>query len=147
MSRVHRRGRRQASRYRGQKGLKLNIGCGSRLKPNFINLDFGEHADIRLDLRRPLPFNDHSCALVFSEHFLEHLVYPEGVESFLSECFRVLAPQGKILLSVPDTEWPLQQFCSGGKEWVNACESYHWHPAECTTFVEHLNFGSIRVSQ
>jgi predicted SAM-dependent methyltransferase len=137
---VHAVGRAKAHKYRGACGLKLNVGCGEEPKAGFLNLDYQPTADIRLDLRRELPFDSASCALVFSEHFLEHLAYPEGADAFLSEASRVLAPGGELKLSVPDTEWPLRDYCRQASDWVDACERLSWHTDECTTFMEHLNY-------
>ncbi len=41
--------------------------------------------------------------LVYSSHCLEHL-YPHEVEIALKECLRVLAPEGVLLLILPDLE-------------------------------------------
>ncbi len=70
--------------------IKLNIGSGSNTKPGWINLDLAASADVRMDLRDPLPFPDQSCDLIYSEHFLEHLSYPDESVPFLAECRRVL---------------------------------------------------------
>jgi predicted SAM-dependent methyltransferase len=137
---VHAAGRAKAKKLRGARGLKLNVGCGRELKEGFLNLDYLPTADIQLDLRRELPFDSESCTLVFSEHFLEHLPYPEGAAAFLTEAFRVLAPGGELKLSVPDTDWPLQDYCRGTAEWSEACKRFSWHPDDCTTYMEHLNY-------
>jgi len=126
---VHAIGRARAKRYRGARGLKLNVGCGSEHKSGFVNLDYLPTADLQLDLRRELPFDSASCAVVFSEHFLEHLPYPEGAAAFLNEAYRVLAPG-----------WPLQDYCRGTAEWSEACKRFSWHPDDCTTYMEHLNY-------
>jgi predicted SAM-dependent methyltransferase len=138
---VHRAGRRKMRRLYGDaRDLKVNFGCGTAIKPGFLNLDYSPQAAVRLDLRRPIPLPDGSCAVAYSEHFVEHLLYPEGAEQFFAEAFRVLAPGGCFSVSVPDTAWPLREYALGGTEYLAACERHRWHPAEFTTFVEHLNF-------
>lgn len=127
-------------RFRSDTGLCLNLGCGPHPKSGCVNLDFSKWADFRIDLRRSLPFPDGSCRLVFSEHFLEHLPYPEGVEKSLGECFRVLEPGGRLVLSVPDTDWPLSNYQGRDNDWVRCCEERDWHPVDCTTYMEHLNY-------
>lgn len=122
------------------KKLKLNLGCGPYSKKGFLNLDFSKSADYRLDLRRKLPFPDESCRLIFSEHFVEHLAYPEGVERLFSDCFRLLEPGGKVSFSVPDTDWPLETFRHEENEWILNSRANGWHPAECSTYMEHLNY-------
>lgn len=136
----HKSGRRGASRYREARGLKINVGCGPYPKEGFLNLDYSKTADLRLDLRQPIPLPDGCSSLIFSEHFVEHLLYPDGAEAFFHDCYRLLEPGGEVLVSVPDTKWPLMQYASGGREWLTACEENKWHPAECETFMEHINY-------
>ena len=88
-----RNGRRKARRLPAQ-NLKLHVGCGPKLKQGWINVDLVDGADIALDLRRPLPFADGSCEIVYAEHFFEHLDYPNDADAFLSECHRVLRRGG-----------------------------------------------------
>lgn len=138
---VHRKGVKKCRRKYGKSsGLKVNVGSGSYTKPGFVNLDYSSDADIRLDLRRELPFSGGSCSLIYSEHFVEHLAYPEGVELLFSECFRVLEPGGTVSLSVPDTEWPLKEYAGGHDAYLNACRDENWHPSDCSTFMEHINY-------
>lgn len=56
---------------------------------------------VRLDLRRPLPFQDGSFDVVYSSHTLEHL-YFEDAGRLLAECYRVLRPAGICRMVVPD---------------------------------------------
>ena len=126
-------------KYRKSEDLKINFGSGTYTKPGFVNLDFTSTADVRLDLRKNMPLRSSCSTLVFSEHFVEHLSYPEGVEKHFSECFRILKPGGKIYISVPDTEWPLKDYVTGGISYLNAAKNNNWHHEDCTTFMEHIN--------
>ncbi len=137
---VHGIGRMRSRKYRGRAGLRLNLGCGPKLKDGYLNLDFHPKADLRLDLRRRIPLPDDSCHEIFSEHFLEHLEYPEEVDGHLRDCRRLLAPGGTIKLSVPDTEWPLGEYGNPDGSYLAACAREHWHPEDCTTVLEHLNY-------
>lgn len=128
------------SKNKNKKGLKINFGSGSATKSGFLNLDFSSSADIRLDLRKPLPLTDASCNFIYSEHFVEHLSYPEGVEMHFSECFRILEPNGTISISVPDSQWPLDDYVQGKNSYLDACKQNNWHPKDCSTFMEHINF-------
>ena len=67
---AHQNGKRRVNAYRGLKGLRIHFGCGSTIKPDWINVDLNSHADVKLDLREPLPFEDGSAAFIYSEHFL-----------------------------------------------------------------------------
>src|SRR5579864_661365 len=69
--------------------LKVNVGCGQEPFQGWVNLDLdpGAKADILWDIKDGLPFENGSCAFIYSEHFLEHIPVPEGVR-FLAECHR-----------------------------------------------------------
>ena len=82
--------RRELRRLRGQRGLKLNIASGADVIPGWVSVDASHHAQVRLDLRRRLPFPDNSVALLYSEHFLDHLQDPDVAGRFLRDCRRVL---------------------------------------------------------
>lgn len=117
---------------------KLHIGCGRNIKLGWINIDLGDFADIRLDVREPLPFPDASATVVYSEHFFEHLSFEEGVR-FLRETFRVLIPGGLISMGVPDAESTLRLYVSGDREeWLRVRQS--WHPEWCNTQMHSVNF-------
>jgi len=73
---LRRRGRRKARAYSGRTQLKLNIGCGPNLKAGWVNIDMLPTVDLPLDMRDPIPLQDGCAALIYTEHFLEHLDYP-----------------------------------------------------------------------
>jgi predicted SAM-dependent methyltransferase len=136
----HRRGIRQTKQFIGIKHLKLHIGCGENIKDGWINIDLSAKAEINLDMREPLPFVDNSCAIIYSEHFLEHLDYPESAVSFLQECFRVLEVGGIFNCVVPDTEWPLQEYCGLVNRGYFSLSKEKWHPPWCVTEMEQINY-------
>jgi SAM-dependent methyltransferase len=62
--------------------------------------DLGAHARlVAHDLARPLPFADHAFDVAFCTETLEHLKRPDLA---LAEIRRVLAPGGRLVLSVPN---------------------------------------------
>ncbi len=90
--------------FKGKKGLKLNLGCGRNVKDEFINVDLAEREnelDLICDLSETLPFDDESCEYIYSEHFIEHLTWLDGL-NFLGNCFRCLKPGGRFRLVFPD---------------------------------------------
>jgi len=120
--------------------LNLHLGCGRNIKPGWINVDsFAPEADLRLDLREPLPFGDDSAAIVHSEHFLEHLEYPDEVCHLLKEAFRVLAPGGRLSVVVPDTAPALIAYVKGDAEAFRR-QGEHFQPAWCNTWMHQLNY-------
>lgn len=81
--------------------VRLHLGCGPRLLPGWINIDFILGADVLLDLRQPLPLPDASVDFIYSEDFLEHIGFQPG-RRLLAECARVLKPGGTMRLATPD---------------------------------------------
>ena len=98
--------------------LCINIGCGPRPLPGWINLDAarGERIDVVWDLRQGLPFPDSSCSAVFSEHLIEHIT-KEDAARFFSECYRILKAGGVLRVSTPDAELFLRSY-SGDQEFL-----------------------------
>lgn len=111
----------------------LNIGCGRKHLPGFINMDITRPYDRKLDARKGLPFLDGSVDGIYSEHFFEHLTQAEGLR-FLRECRRVLKHGGRIRIAMPDLDELVQRYSSEnwrgdgdmfrlGFDWVvNRCE-------------------------
>jgi SAM-dependent methyltransferase len=83
----------------------LNLGCGERFRPDWVNVDFTSTGPgvIAWDLRRGIPFVAESFDLVYHSHILEHF-HRSTVPAFLGECRRVLKPGGVIRIVVPDLE-------------------------------------------
>lgn len=83
----------------------LNLGCGTRFHPDWVNLDSVAHSEtvIKHDLRKGIPFEDRSFDVVYHSHVLEHFSYEAG-RQFILECYRVLRPQGILRVVVPDLE-------------------------------------------
>jgi predicted SAM-dependent methyltransferase len=150
--RLHRIGVSRARRYVGVSSLKLNIGCGPNRKEGWVNIDLARGADLPLDMRRPIPLSDAAAALIYSEHFLEHLDYPGDTVRFLTESFRVLGPKGIFSVGVPDTEWALREYNGLGYgdypagQWLRGAKS-GIHPAWCATRLEHINYHFRQYTQ
>lgn len=93
--------------------IKLNIGSFINMfHHSWQNIDMIDLTDFakqngyifkQIDVSKELSYNNNSVDLIISSHILEHLDRDKG-KKFLSECLRVLKPNGIIRLSVPDTE-------------------------------------------
>jgi len=113
--------------------LVLNLGCGYRTSPRCTNIDWSPAIRLRAsrvgrrvaplfvgrdrwkafqseagevmchDLRRGIPFPNHSADAVYHSHVLEHLDR-DLVPGFLVEIRRVLRPGGIHRIVVPDLE-------------------------------------------
>jgi len=83
----------------------LNLGCGTRYHPEWINIDFIQtgRGVIAHDLLRGIPLGSNSCDVVYNSHLLEHFP-PEDAVTFIRECHRVLKLRGVIRVAVPDLE-------------------------------------------
>lgn len=137
---THAAGVRKARAYRGAKHLKLHLGCGENYKSGWINIDLGKVADVTLDLRRALPFDDEAAAIIYGEHFFEHVAYPEPATFLLGEYWRVLEPGGTLNLAVPDMELVLNSYVHGGTEAYYEAQRM-WNPAWCETHMDHINYN------
>ena len=140
ISYYHRKGLARVRRRSLSRPAKLNLGAGDLCKDGFLNVDLFPGGDLTLDLRRGLPFESNCCELIFSEHFFEHIDYPEPISHLFRECLRVLRPGGVLSFSVPGTEWPIVDYPLGPEApYFVACREHAWHP-NCTTRMEHINY-------
>lgn len=136
---VHWKSARKATRL-SSTGMYLNCGCGPNIKRGWVNIDlFNSEADYHLDLRCPLPFGDGTAAIVYSEHFFEHLEYPNETSTFLSGSFRVLERGGLFRVGVPDAEWPITAYASGDERYFKFAKEC-WHPRWCDTRMHNINY-------
>lgn len=84
--------------------IKLNLGCGPKLLPGFINVDLannwsGVQPDVVSDLHK-IPFPDEHADEIHAYHVLEHF-YRYEVDAILDEWLRVLKVGGKLVLELP----------------------------------------------
>lgn len=125
----------------------LNIGCGGRPLPNYINIDMDTIETIRK--RYPgrnfsddlvvkqfdifnLPFADLSVDEIISEALIEHLSFSEE-PLFFREMARVLKPGGLITISTVDFEKTVSQWLEAQDDWKEfyrsddeAINQKHW---------------------
>lgn len=84
--------------------LKVNLGCGPRPIQGWQNLDILEHPEIiKHDLTTPLPYENNSVDLIYSEHFFEHLDEVDGF-TLLQDCYKKLKPNGTLRISMPSLD-------------------------------------------
>jgi predicted SAM-dependent methyltransferase len=109
----------------------LNLGCGSRLHPDWTNVDFVSTVDgvLAHDLRTGIPFADGVFHIVYHSHVLEHFGKTEAGK-FLKECFRVLRPGGVLRVAVPNLETIARVYLSTLQQALehdpNAPLNYDW---------------------
>ena len=85
---------------------KLHIGAQGHVLEAWLNVDIFTGASDQvayMDATKKFPFENNSFDYIFSEHMIEHIDHAQG-NFMLSECFRVLKPNGKIRIATPDID-------------------------------------------
>jgi predicted SAM-dependent methyltransferase len=86
-------------------GMKLNLGCGSRKEPGFLNVDkFQTSAtDVVFDLEKtPWPWPNDSIEEVRFIHSLEHMGQTtDGFLTIVKEVYRICRDGAKVIIHVP----------------------------------------------
>lgn len=90
--------------------FKLNLGCGKRKLPGWINVDL-HNSDYDCDIRK-LPFKANSTDEIMAIHVCEHLYFDELLPT-LENWFKVLKPGGKIILELPCLDKVIEHFNKG----------------------------------
>ncbi len=90
----------------GRRTLKLNLGCGDKILPGYVNVDIADSRgnvkpDVLYDLRRLSAFAENSADEALFVHVVEHFWRWE-VTDVLKEWVRVLKPGGKMILECPN---------------------------------------------
>lgn len=113
----------------------LNVGCGTRYHKDWTNVDMVSTGEgvIAANLLKGIPYPDNTFDVVYHSHVIEHFNRVDG-KHFLSECVRVLKPNGTLRLLTPDLEniaqeylKNMQQAIAGDKE---ADARYEWNLLE-----------------
>ena len=83
--------------------LKLHIGCGSDIKPGYVNIDSHNPAADSCTAIQEIDFPDGSVDRIEGYMVLEHLSLADA-RAFLRNAHRMLRPGGCLILEVPDLE-------------------------------------------
>jgi len=154
IQRLHRAGLKRARALAQVRPLRLNLASGFRPRRGWVNVDLSDRADLSLDLREKLPFGDGTVDAIYTEHFLEHLNYPNLGDStawdvetptrpsealaFLREAWRVLTPGGLFDVGVPDVECVMEEYVYR-RDRGRAIPAW-WGPAWCDTMMHRVNY-------
>lgn len=80
--------------------LKLNFGCGTDIRKDFINLDIVklDGVDVMWNINEvPYPFESNSFDYILCNDIIEHIDFIKTMK----ELYRILNEQGKIAIRVP----------------------------------------------
>lgn len=92
--------------WKGGKVEYLNLGCGPVRYDDHLNLDAGSAMQPYIDIQANmlnLPFKEEVFKGIIASHIFEHLKRGFHRIAF-SECWRVLEPNGKLYVEVPDLQ-------------------------------------------
>jgi SAM-dependent methyltransferase len=91
----------------------LNLACGDFYvkSNNWVNVDWYPHSEYvqKANLIKGLEFPDETFEVVYTSHFVEHIP-KEKLDFILSECHRVLKPNGILRIVVPDLEEIVREY-------------------------------------
>lgn len=73
-----------------------------------------KHFFVHHDLSYGLPFDNETVDYIFTSHFIEHL-YKNDAINLLENFYRVLKPNGKVRISIPDLEYAVSLYKLGKK--------------------------------
>ncbi len=100
--------------------MKLHLGCGKIRFDGYVNID--RRLTIATDLIGDvcaLPFANGSLQQIESYHLVEHIARP-AVASVLAHWFDLLAPNGQLVMELPDFDAAVVRYLGGADEALNS---------------------------
>jgi predicted SAM-dependent methyltransferase len=94
--------------------VRLNLGCGPRPAPGWLNADRqpAEGIDLCGDIRDGLALADDAVDCIAAIHFLQDLPW-DAIGGALREMRRVLKPGGVLRIAVPDLDRAIDAYRRG----------------------------------
>lgn len=100
--------------------LRLNLGCGFGIIPEYINVDQREISgiDVIADISK-LPFEEKTISEIFSAHVIEHFTEYDFKNHILPYWYSLLKDGGKIVVICPDAKSMVLDYANGNFPWEN----------------------------
>jgi len=130
--------------------IKINLGCGEKLKKGYINIDLNKLADFRLDLRKKLPFKNNSIDFIYSKHFFEHIDYLDSTAiNCLKDYLRVLKKGGEMRMVIPDMEKVFKAYVNKDLRFFDLIDIELVVPQskEYSSVIDYVNYGIYQFGQ
>ncbi len=91
---------------------KLNLGCGVNKKRGFINVDKNHdvYPDKVMDPSIGLTLDPNSMDIILANYILCQIDSNKDFVKTMNEIWRVLKPTGKLIIRVPNAEFPQTAF-------------------------------------
>ena len=96
--------------------MNVNIGGGSAAHEGWLNFDAINGFALTPDT--VFPVHDATAPIVYSSHCLEHL-NDKTIDRVLAESRRMLAPDGNLVLKLPDYERVIERYEAGDEAFFN----------------------------
>lgn len=123
---------------------RIQIGGGNHILTGFVNIDIVPPADIVWDVREGIPVPDNACDFLFTEHFLEHIDYPQSVKKVVADFFRIVKAGGQVVIGVPDSEMAAQSYVNKNYEFKKKAMELWYSKRNClvdfNTDIDLLNY-------
>lgn len=96
--------------------MKVNLGCGGEHKKGYLNVDAFNKTIADKEMKATnLLFEDYSIDEILMSQVIEHLGIVGSIYT-LSECFRVLKTNGKLVIETPDIRESFKIYLNGERE-------------------------------
>ena len=96
--------------------MKIHLGCGLVYKKGYVNIDaYDDTVADKVMLAHKLEFEDNVASVIECIQMIEHLGAAKSIYA-LAEMFRILQPQGLLIIETPDIEKAFQRFLKKGEE-------------------------------
>lgn len=107
--------------------MRLNLGCGGRKLPGYVNVDLpGNGAEVECDIRK-LPYEPGSCDEILALHVLEHLYRHDAIAA-LRDWTALLKPGGLLVMELPCLDKVLMHFAHGAPPHMTTMALYGKNP-------------------